>query len=126
MPPIRGLGFLGRASECRRLDGMLARACDGRSAVLLIRGEPGIGKSPLLRPAARQASGLRIAEVEGVQAEMELPFAAIHQLCAPLLVALDVLAAPQQNALRVAFGLSSGDTPDRFLVAVAVLNLLAA
>ncbi len=105
---------------------MLAQARDGQSAVLVIRGEPGIGKTALLRYAARQASGLRITEVEGVQAEMELPFAAIHRLCAPMLDELEVLAEPQQNALRVALGISSGDAPDRFLVAVAVLNLLAA
>jgi DNA-binding CsgD family transcriptional regulator len=120
------LGFLGRTSESQRLDGLLAHARDGRSAVLVIRGEPGIGKTALLRYAARQASGLRIAQVEGVQAEMELPFAAIHRLCAPMLDGLEVLAEPQQHALRVALGLSSGDAPDRFLVAVAVLNLLAA
>jgi DNA-binding CsgD family transcriptional regulator len=126
MPAIRGLGFLGRTRERERLDATLAQARGGESAVLVIRGEPGIGKTSLLRHAARQASGLRIAEVEGVQAEMELPFAAIHQLCAPLLDALEVLAEPQQNALSVALGVSSGDTPDRFLVAVAVLNLLAA
>ncbi len=126
MPAIRGLGFLGRTRERERLDAMLAQARDGQSAVLVIRGEPGIGKTALLRYAARQASGLRITEVEGVQAEMELPFAAIHRLCAPLLDGLEVLAEPQQNALRVALGISSGDAPDRFLVAVAVLNLLAA
>jgi DNA-binding CsgD family transcriptional regulator len=126
MPAVSGLGFLGRKRERERLDAMLAQARGGESAVLVIRGEPGIGKTALLRYAARQASGLRIAEVEGVQAEMELPFAAIHQLCAPLLDGLEVLAEPQQNALGVALGVSSGETPDRFLVAVAVLNLLAA
>ncbi len=125
MAPIRGLGFLGRISECRRLDGMLAQARDGRSAILVIRGEPGIGKTALLRYAARQASGLRVAQVEGIQAEMELPFAAIHRLCVPMLDALEALAEPQQNALRVALGISWGDAPDKFLVAVAVLNLLA-
>jgi DNA-binding CsgD family transcriptional regulator len=125
MPPIRGLGFLGRTTECQRLDGMLAHARDGQSAVLVIRGEPGIGKTALLRYAARQASGMCIAQLEGVQAEMELPFAAIHRLCTPMLAGLEGLAEPQQNALRVALGVSSGDAPDRFLVAVAVLNLLA-
>src|SRR5689334_13166139 len=104
MPPNRGLGFIGRTRDCRRLDGMLAEARDGRSAVLVIRGEPGIGKTALLRYAARQASGLRIAQVEGVQAEMELPFAAIHRLCAPMLDGLEALAQPRQNALEVALG----------------------
>jgi hypothetical protein len=104
---------------------MLAQARDGHSAVLVIRGEPGVGKTALLRYAARQASGLRTVEVEGVQAEMELPFAGIHRLCAPMFDGLEVLAEPQRNALRVAFGFSSGDVPDKFLVAVAVLNLLS-
>ena len=121
-----GVGFLGRMRERERLDAMLAQARDGQSAVLVIRGEAGIGKTALLRYAARQASGLRIAEIEGVQAEMELPFAGLDRLCAPMLDRLEVLAPPQQNALRVAFGVASGDAPDRFLVAVAVLNLLSA
>jgi DNA-binding CsgD family transcriptional regulator len=125
MPVIRGLGFLGRTRERERLDAVLAEARDGHSAVLVIRGEPGIGKTALLRYAARQASGLRTIDVEGVQAEMELAFAGIHQLCAPLVDRLEDLAEPQQNALRVALGVLSGDAPDRFLVAVAVLNLLA-
>ncbi len=126
MPATRGVGFLGRASERDRLDAILAQARDGDSAVLVVRGEAGIGKTALLRYAARQASGLRIAEIEGIQAEMELPFAGIERLCAPMLGRLEVLAQPQQNALRVAFGVASGDAPDRFLVAVAVLNLLSA
>src|ERR687887_456404 len=125
MPAIRWLGFLGRTRERERLDGTLAQARDGRSAVVVIRGEPGIGKTALLRYAARQAAGLHLAEVDGVQAEMELPFAGIHRLCAPLFDGLDGLAAPQQNALRVALGVSSGAAPDKFLVAVAVLNLLS-
>jgi DNA-binding CsgD family transcriptional regulator len=125
MPAIRGLGFVGRTRERERLDLVLAQARAGQSAVLVVRGEPGIGKTALLRYAARQASGLRTAEVEGVQVEMELPFAGIHRLCAPMLGGLDVLPEPQQNALRVALGVSSGGTPDRFLVAVAVLNLLS-
>jgi DNA-binding CsgD family transcriptional regulator len=112
--------------ECRRLDDMLAQARDGQSAVLVIRGEPGIGKTALLRYAARQASGMRVVQVEGVQAEMELTFSGIHRLCAPYFGLLAELAEPQQDALRVALGISSGQAPDRFLVAVAVLNLLAA
>src|SRR5690348_7029203 len=126
MPPTGGVGFLGRERERERLDAILARARDGDSAVLVVRGEAGIGKTALLRYAARQASGLRVAEVEGIQAEMELSFAGIHRLCAPMLAGLDVLPEPQQNALRVAWGMASGNVPDRFLVAVAVLNLLSA
>src|SRR5438046_10118220 len=104
MTPIRGLGFLGRTSECQRLDGMLARARDGHSAVLVIRGEPGIGKTALLRYAARQASGLRITEVDGVQAEMELPFAGIQRLCAPTIAGLEVLAARERAPTRAGVG----------------------
>ena len=126
MPATRGVGFFGRTHEREHLDAVLAQARDGQSAVLVVRGEAGIGKTALLRYAARQASGLRITEVEGIQAEMELSFAGIHRLCAPMLGGLEVLAEPQQNALRVAWGMASGDTPDRFLVAVAVLNLLSA
>jgi DNA-binding CsgD family transcriptional regulator len=126
MPAIRGRAFLGRTRERERLDAMLAQAREGHSAVLVIRGEPGIGKTALLRYAARQASGLRTTEVEGVQAEMELPFAGIHRLCTSMLDRLKVLAEPQENALRVALGLSSGDAPNVFLVALAVLNLLGA
>ena len=126
MPADHEFGFLGRTSERERLDAMLAKTRNGQSAVLVIHGEAGIGKTALLRYAARQASGLRVAQISAIQAEMELTFAGIHQLCAPMLDGLEVLAEPQQNALRVALGLSSGDAPDRFLVAVAVLNLLAA
>jgi DNA-binding CsgD family transcriptional regulator/tetratricopeptide (TPR) repeat protein len=126
MPATPGVGFLDRTYERERLDTMLAQARDGHSAVLVVRGEPGIGKTALLRYAARQAAGLRLAEVEGVQVEMELPFAGIHRLCAPMLGELKALAEPQQNALQIALGVSSGDAPNRFLVAVAVLNVLSA
>jgi DNA-binding CsgD family transcriptional regulator len=126
MPTVPGVGFIGRARERERFDAMLAQVRGGRSSVLVIRGEPGIGKTALLRYVARQASGLRIAEIEGIQAEMELSFAGVERLCAPMLGNLGSLAEPQQNALRVAWGLASGDAPDRFLVALAVLNLLSA
>ena len=105
---------------------MLAQARHGRSALLVVHGEAGIGKTALLRYAARQASGLRIAEIEGIQAEMDLPFAGIDRLCAPMLPRLEMLAEPQQHALRVAIGRVKGDAPDRFLVALAVLSLLSA
>src|SRR6202012_4262566 len=126
MGAIPGVGFLGRTRERERLDDMLAQARDGQSAVLVIRGDAGIGKTALLRYAARQASGLRIAEIDGIQAEMELPFAGIERLCAPMLGRLELLAEPQRKGVCVAFGVASGDAPDRFLVAVAVLNLLSA
>src|SRR3954463_9314277 len=105
MPSSRGFGFVGRTSERERLDATLALARDGHSAVLVIRGEPGIGKTALLRYAARQAAGLRTIEVEGVQAGMELGVGGIHQLCSPLFEKLEVLAPPQQNAIEVALGM---------------------
>jgi DNA-binding CsgD family transcriptional regulator len=117
--------FLGRSGEREVLDRLLESARGGQSAVLLIRGEAGIGKTALVRYAARQAAGFRVAQIAGVEAEMELPFAGLHRLCAPMLAQLDALPDPQQNALRVCFGLSSGDAPDRFLVALAALTLFA-
>jgi DNA-binding CsgD family transcriptional regulator len=126
MAVSRAPGFLGRASERDVLDGLLAKVRGGESDVLVIRGEAGIGKTALLRYVARQASGFRVAQVTGVEAEMELPYAGIHQLCAPMLDHLNELPQPQYDALSVAFGLTSGDVPDRFLVGLAVLTLLSA
>src|SRR4051812_29115883 len=119
-------GFLDRTSEREVLDRLLAQVREGESAVLVIRGEPGIGKTALLRYTARLASGFRVAQVTGVEAEMELPFAGIHQLCTPVLDQLDALPQPQRDALNVALGLASGEVPDRFLVGLAVLGLLSA
>ena len=121
-----GAIFVGRASERDALDRLLTRVRGGESAVLVIRGEPGIGKTAMLRYAARQASGFRVAELTGVEAEMELPFAGIHQLCASMLDRVDALPPPQRTALCVALGLVAGTVPDRFLVGLAVLGLLAA
>jgi len=119
-------GFLDRTREREELDRVLAHAREGHSAVLVVRGEAGIGKTVLLRYVARRAAGFRVARVTGVKAEMELPFAGIHQLCAPVLDQLDALPQAQQDALNVALGLASGDVPDRFLVGLAVLGLLSA
>ena len=119
-------GFLDRTSEREVLAGLLAQVREGQSAVLVIRGEAGIGKTALLRHVARHASGFRVAQAAGVEAEMELPFSGIHQLCAPMLDQLDALPQLQQNALNVALGLAPGDVPDRFLVGLAVLGLLSA
>ena len=121
-PPV----LLDRVRERQVLDGLLENVRGGQSAVLVVRGEAGVGKSALLHYCARQASGFRVATIAGVEAEMELPYAGLHQLCAPLLDRLDALPAPQQDALRIALGLSSGNAPDRFLVALAVLSLLSA
>jgi DNA-binding CsgD family transcriptional regulator len=120
-PPV----LLGRASEREALDRLLENVRGGQSAVLVIRGEAGAGKTALLHHCARQASGFRVARIAGVESEMELPFAGLHQLCAPMLGGLGALPEPQQAALGVALGLSSGGAPDRFLVALAALSLLA-
>jgi DNA-binding CsgD family transcriptional regulator len=119
-PPFRG-----RSSESDLLDQLLGDARSGRSGVLVIRGEAGVGKSALMRHAAERATGFRVAQVSGVESEGELPFAGLHQLCAPFLDRLEALPAPQQDATRVALGLSAGAAPDRFLVGLATLTLLA-
>src|SRR3954466_6955391 len=117
--------LLGRAAERELLDRLLENIRAGQSAVLVLRGEAGVGKTALLHYCARQASGFRVARIAGVESEMELPFAGLHQLCAPMLGRLGALPEPQQAALGVALGLSSGAAPDRFLVALAALSLLA-
>jgi DNA-binding CsgD family transcriptional regulator/tetratricopeptide (TPR) repeat protein len=105
---------------------MLDSARDGQSAVLVIRGEAGIGKTALMQYCARQASGCQVAQIAAVESELEMPFAALHQLCSPMLGNnLDALPTPQQQALRVAFGLERGNPSDRFVVGLAVLGLLA-
>jgi DNA-binding CsgD family transcriptional regulator len=116
----------GRSDEHARLDRLLEDARGGRSAVLVIRGEAGVGKTALLRHARERASGFRVVPIAGVESEMELPYAGLHQLCTPMLDRLDVLPEPQQAALRVALGLAPGDAPDRFLVALATLGLMSA
>jgi len=115
----------GRRDECAALAALLQRIRAGTGSVLVLRGEAGIGKTALLEFVAEQASGCRVARASGVQAEMELAFAGLHHLCAPMFDGLHRLPAPQRGALRVAFGLQDGDPPDRFLVALAVLSLLA-
>ncbi|HMI71518.1 MAG TPA: AAA family ATPase [Solirubrobacteraceae bacterium] len=117
--------LLGRADERQVLDRLLENVRGGQSAVLVVRGEAGVGKTAILQHCATQASGFRVASIAGVESEMELPFAALHQLCAPLLGRLAALPEPQQAALGVALGLSFGPAPDRFLVALAALSLLA-
>src|SRR5579862_3889128 len=122
MPPSR---LFGRTAELEILRRLISDARRGRSAVLVVRGEPGIGKTELLRQLIAGVPGFGVARVAGVESEMELPFAGLHQLCAPMLDRLDSLAEPQRRGLSVAFGLFSGDSPDRFLVALAALSLLA-
>jgi len=119
-------GLRGRSRECALLEDLVSVIRRGESRSLVLRGEAGVGKTALMAYLAQQASGFRVAQIDGVESEMELPFAGLHQLCAPMLAQLDALPAPQQAALRVAFGVSSGDPPDRFLVALAALSLMAA
>ena len=119
-------GLQGRSGEHARLDRLLENVRGGQSAVLVIRGEAGVGKTALLRHAAERASGFRVAQIAGVESEMELPYAGLHQLCAPMLERLDALPEPQRVALSVALGLAPGDPPDRFLVALATLGLMSA
>src|SRR6185369_10553614 len=117
--------LIDRHAECGVLDGLLEAIHAGESRVLVVCGEPGVGKTALLEYLSEQASGCRLARAAGVQSEMELPFAGLHQLCAPMLGNLPHLPPPQREALRTAFGMSAGSAPDRFLVGLAVLSLLS-
>jgi DNA-binding CsgD family transcriptional regulator len=117
--------LLGRTRETAALEAVLAAARDGLSGVLVLRGEAGIGKTVLLEWAAEQACDMQLARVAGVQAEMGMGFAGLHQLLVPFLDGLDGLPGPQRQALGSAFGLVAGPAPDRFLVGLAALTLLA-
>jgi len=115
----------GRRNECEALERIVANVREGHSQVLILRGEPGVGKTALLDHLVGRALGCRIARVAAVQSEMGLPFAGLHQLCAPFLDGLGRLPDPQRDALGAAFGLREGGPPDRFLVGLAVLGLLS-
>ncbi len=108
-----------------RLDQVLGEARQGLSGTLVLRGEPGVGKTSLLNYLAASAPDFQVARVGGVESEMELSFAALHQLLRPSLDAADELPPPQRTALRLAFGLEDGAPPDGFLVGLAALGLLA-
>src|SRR5580658_4748560 len=118
-------GLRSRRSECAVLDQLVNGVRAGGSRVLVVHGEPGVGKSALLDYLARGASGCRVVRAAGVESEMELAFAGLHQLLSPVLDLLERLPVPQREALRTAFGLSAGPAPDRFLVGLAVLSLLS-
>jgi DNA-binding CsgD family transcriptional regulator len=118
-------GLLGRRLESETLSTLVAAAKAGRSQVLVLRGETGIGKTALLDVVLERAAGCQVARAAGVESEMELAFAGLHQLCSPHLDRLAKLPDPQHEALGTAFGLRPGSTPDRFLVGVAVLALLS-
>jgi DNA-binding CsgD family transcriptional regulator len=115
----------GRRAERRTLDQLVAAIRNGESRSLVVRGEAGVGKTALLEYLAGRATGCHIARAAGVQSEMELAFAGLHQLCAPMLDQLDRLPVPQRDALRSAFGMSAGSAPDQFLIGLAVLSLLS-
>ncbi|MDT4946494.1 MAG: hypothetical protein QOH14_3227, partial [Pseudonocardiales bacterium] len=117
--------MLGRERERAVLDRLLAGVRGGRGVVLVMHGEAGVGKTALLEYAVEAARGFRIDRTSGVQAEMELPFAAVQQLCSPFLDLVDRLPQPQREALGVAFGLVTGPAPDPFLVGLAVLGLVS-
>ena len=130
MPPVLAAaaaerGLLGRRSERETLDRLVAGVRAGQSQVLVLRGEAGAGKTALLEYLLERASGCFIARTGGVESEMELAFAGLHQLCAPFLDRLERLPGPQRDALSTAFNLRDGDTPDRFAVGLAVLSLLS-
>jgi DNA-binding CsgD family transcriptional regulator/tetratricopeptide (TPR) repeat protein len=119
------VALLNRYAERAALGRLLDAARAGQSGVLVMRGVPGIGKTALLEDAIESATGFRVARVVGVESEMELAFAALQQLCGPMLDRADRLPVPQRDALGVAFGLRAGDVPDRFLVGLAALSLLS-
>ena len=118
-------GLTDRTSEREALGRLVEAVRAGESRVLVVRGDPGVGKTALLEYLAGQARGCRVARAVGVQSEMELAFAGLHQLCAPMLSHAERLPVPQRDALRIAFGLAAGPPPDRFLVGLAVLSLLS-
>jgi DNA-binding CsgD family transcriptional regulator/tetratricopeptide (TPR) repeat protein len=122
----RGPALLGRAAECEALRSLLATARSSQSQAIVLRGEAGVGKTALLDYVLQESNGFRVAHVAGVESDMELAFAGLQQLCAPLMGHLDGLPEPQREALSVAFGRGVGPTPDRFLVGLAVLSLMAA
>jgi len=123
----RATGLTDRLSERGTLGRLIEAVRAGESRALVVRGDPGVGKTALLDHLAGQASGAgcRVARATGVQSEMELAFAGVHQLCAPMLDHADRIPVPQQDALRTAFGIATGPPPDRFLVGLTVLSLLS-
>ncbi|HKE97463.1 MAG TPA: AAA family ATPase [Actinomycetes bacterium] len=117
--------LLGRRAECEALDRLLTDALAGHSRATVLRGEAGAGKSALLGYVSERVAGWHVARAAGVESEMELAYAGLHQLCAPLLDRLQRLPVPQRDALATVFGLSSRPAPDRFLVGLGTLTLFA-
>src|SRR5689334_20012822 len=121
----RATALTGRRSEREVLGQLIAAVRAGESRALVVRGEPGVGKTALLEYLVEQAPGFRVVRAAGVQSEMELPFAGLHQLLASMLDRIEGLPLPQSEALRTVFGLSSGRPTDRFFLGLAVLTLLS-
>src|SRR3954469_6876438 len=115
----------GRASECAVLDDLVSAIRRGESRSLVLRGEAGIGKTALLDYLIASAPDATVVQAVGVQSDMELAFASLHQVCGPLLDRLETLPAPQRQAMEIVFGLTAGEAPDRFLVGLAVLSLFS-
>ena len=122
----RAAELTGRDAERRVLDWLVEAVRAGGSRALVVHGEPGVGKTALLEYLGESTPGCRVERASGVQSEMELAFAGLHQLCAPMLDQLEAVPAPQREALRTAFGMSAGPAADRFLVSLAVLSLMSA
>jgi hypothetical protein len=124
---IGAVGLLGRAAECALLEDLISAVCRGESRALVLLGEAGIGKTALLEylVGAASASGITVLRALGVESEMELAYAGLHQLCEPLLHRLDKLPSPQREGLEIVFGLSDGEVPDRLLVGSGVLTMLS-
>jgi DNA-binding CsgD family transcriptional regulator/tetratricopeptide (TPR) repeat protein len=123
--PVGLSGLRGRAKECAQLDELVTAIRRGESQSLVLRGEPGIGKTALLEHLVAAAADMTVVRSVGVQSDIELAYAGLHQLCGPLLDRLERLPAPQRQAVEIVFGVSAGEPPDRFLVGLAVLSLLS-
>src|SRR5260370_22954950 len=126
--PLRGRApvLRGRGSECGALDRLIEAVRAGASRVLVVRGEPGVGKTALLDYLAGHAPGCQVVRAAGVETEMEFAFAGLHQLCAPTRDHVGRLPVPQREALRTTFGISAGPAPNRFFIGLAALDLLSA
>lgn len=118
-------GLLGRQPECEHLGTLLHEVEQGHGAALVVRGEPGVGKTALRDWVAITASDFKVVRVTGVEAEADLAFGALHQLCVPFMIRVQELPEPQAAALAAVFGLRETSTPDRFLTGLALLSLLS-
>src|SRR3954469_10605390 len=123
--PERVRRMLGRADECTRLDALIADVRRGQSRSLVLRGEAGIGKTALLTYLVESAPDLTVARAVGVESEMELAFAGLHQLCGPMLDRLPQLPTPQRQAVEIVFGRTPGAPPYRFLAGLGILSLMS-